>query len=170
MCGAAAVATVLNHLVIHVNQSQVCDGTDTTRQLGTPWKGIVKYVCKHRLRCTPTIESPDSGVLGLVRSRKYALLEWGDWPGHWVLVAGWEAPSGVLVLMDPCRRDFPFTGMLWNDFSAYWNGMKTANPRLVLSVQRPVDNAKSKKGLEERSDFRLVPWALVHKDKRSPSL
>ena len=165
MCGAAAVATVLNHLAMHPNQVQVAEGTETTKQLGTPWKGLVKYVSAKRLRCTITKETPATAIQGLVRERKYVLLDWGDWPGHWVLVAGWEGAQEVIVLMDPCRRANPFVGMKWPDFQKFWGNMPSAVPRIAIEIRQPKRNTRSAKGFEGRTNFSLQTWDYVHGSK-----
>jgi ABC-type bacteriocin/lantibiotic exporter with double-glycine peptidase domain len=162
MCGAAAVTAALNHMAIHVNQSQVADGTETTKQHGASYKGILRYVCGKRIRCTATKDTPTAAIQTLVRQRKYVLLAWGDWAGHWVLAVGWEGPQEVIVLLDPSKTDQPFVGMRWKDFCQHWDTMPCDVPRVMLELRKSTYVSKSTRGLENRTDFHLRTWATVY--------
>ena len=168
MCGAAALTAALNHMTIHVNQFQVASGTQTAKPMGTPWKGILKYASGKRIRCSATKETPDIAIKGLVRERKYALLDWGDQPGHWLLACGWEGTQEVIVFMDPCRRPSPFFGMKWGDFCTFWNQQNRKITRIAISLHTKMANPKSTKGLEDRKRFDLESWTLTHVPRNNP--
>jgi ABC-type bacteriocin/lantibiotic exporter with double-glycine peptidase domain len=168
MCGAAALTAVLNHIPIHVNQSQVASGTDTAKPMGTPWKGILKYAGGKRLRATATKETPDIAIKGLVRERRYVLIDWGDKPGHWVLACGWEGTTGVIVFMDPCRRPSPFFGMKWDDFCTFWNQQNRKITRIAIALHPVLRNTRSAKGLEDRTWFAMESWTNTHVPRSNP--
>ena len=148
-CGAAVLTSILNHNAIHVNQFQVTEGTGTDRVMGTGWKGILKYAGLKRMRATITSETPYLAVLAGIRARRYALLDWGDSPGHWVLAVGHEPKMGALAFMDPVRAGNPFFGMTLDNFKAMWEGQKHRLPPAYDTDRQGQPGAQDRKRVGE---------------------
>lgn len=163
MCGPAALATIVGYFRDPVTAATVADRTKTSRQLGAPWQEMMKYVGSNKLRVTITNETPAHIIKGGVREKHAMLLDWADWPGHWVLVCGWDAVLDTLVLMDPCKKPSPFVGMRWKDFCTHWD---PPNAQLMLEIYPPANNTRSFKGMEGLSVTCIRTWEYVHNSSK----
>ena len=120
-CGPAAVATALRYLGLEANELQCAQAMKTNRAIGTTPENIIIYCRTRGLKCTASTDTPLDVVLNRARQGQVTLVDWNDYGGHWVILAGYEPRMGALVLADPARPRSCFAAHSIERFEKHWH-------------------------------------------------
>lgn len=120
-CGAAAVATAMQFLGKEANELQCAQALKTNSAVGTTPENIIIY-CRHRgLKARAYTGVPLDVVLNRCRTGKITLVDWNDYGGHWVIVAGYEPHMKAIILADPARPRSCFAVHSLEHFQDNWH-------------------------------------------------
>lgn len=120
-CGAAAVATVIRHLGMDANEGQCAQALKTTPVEGTTIENMVRYFRQRELNARGYKNTPLDVIIDRCRTGKITLVDWNDYGGHWVVVAGYEPHMGAIVLADPARPRSCFGAYSLETFRKHWH-------------------------------------------------
>lgn len=120
-CGAAAVASVLQWFGEHADEVMCAQAMGTNKVVGTTPEDMVRYL-KHRgLKAWAHTDTPIDYILGRARAGQVTLVDWNDYGGHWVVVAGYDPLSDAIVLADPARPRSHFACHTLDRFKEHWH-------------------------------------------------
>ncbi len=120
-CGAAAAVSVLRYLGFQANEPQAIESMGTNAAIGTKAEDMVAYFRKRGLCARAYTETPFDVLVERVTSGRVTLVDWNDWGGHWVVVAGWEPHMQAIVLADPARPRSHFAAHSKRQFMEHWH-------------------------------------------------
>lgn len=153
-CGAAAVASVLRYLGEESYEMQAAQSMGTNRVVGTDASDMVRYFRHRGFLATATAHTPVQVIIDRVRQGKITLVDWNDYGGHWVVVAGYDPVHDAIVLADPARPRSKFAAHTRKQFWKHWHcpafGAKTKDgqpgryQQLAVTVNIPGKGKASK--------------------------
>ncbi len=163
-CCAAAVATCLRYVGQVANEYQCAEALGVNRVVGATAPDILKYLSRRELFATAWKNYPVRRLVERATLGKLVLLDWGDWGGHWVVLAGYDPTSNALIFADPAQARGRFSAFTLEHFTRSW--VHPDNPvnqvrQLAIDIDRP-SIGKSRAGVEPeykaRTDFRIHDW------------
>jgi hypothetical protein len=153
-CGAAAVASVLRFLGEETHEMQCAQSMGTNKIIGTDAGQMVLYFRHRGYLATATSETPVGLIIERVRKGKITLVDWNDYGGHWVVVAGYDPVHDAIVLADPARPRSKFAAHSRKRFWEHWHcpafgqaapsGKPGRYTRLAVTVDVPVRGKATK--------------------------
>jgi ABC-type bacteriocin/lantibiotic exporter with double-glycine peptidase domain len=165
-CAAAAVATCLRYVGQVANEYQCAEALGTNRVVGATAPDILKYLSGRELYATAWKNYPVRRMIERIVLGKLVMVDWGDWGGHWTVVAGYDPSSNAIVFADPARPRGRFSAFTLDHFTRCWVRPESENTahqarQLVIDIDRP-SIGKSRAGVEpehkHRTDFRIQDW------------
>lgn len=120
-CGAAAVATAVRFLGKEANEGQCAQALKTDPVVGTTPENMLRYLRTRGFKARAFTDTPFDTIVGRCRMGDVTLVDWADWGGHWVIVAGIEPRMQVIVLADPARPRSCFAAHTFARFQKHWH-------------------------------------------------
>lgn len=120
-CGAAAVATVVRHLGLEASEGACAQALKTTPVEGTTAENMLRYFRSRELNARAYTKVPLEVIIDRCRVGDITLVDWNDYGGHWVVVAGVEPRMGAIVLADPARPRCCFGAYSFETFRKHWH-------------------------------------------------
>lgn len=173
-CGPAAVATVLRYLGESATEGACAQSLKTNRVIGTTPENVLRYIRRRGLRAVAYQDTPVSLLISRVQTGKITLVDWADYGGHWVVVAGYEPYMKVIVLADPARPRSCFAAHSIERFEEHWHcdgfGRQERFRQLAILVdryQRPEKNYGGKRLRRDQGE--TVPRILRYSTATRPT-
>lgn len=176
-CGAAAVATAMHYLGVDANEMQCAQALKTTRAIGTTPENIVIYCRDRGFKARARTGTPLDVVLARCQAGQITLVDWNDYGGHWVIVAGYEPHMGAIVLADPARPRSCFAVHSLKHFERNWHcdGFGRGKRYEQLAVMIDAFSSPERhtgrgtrtahRGKYQDATARVLPYALLAKHR-----
>ena len=119
-CGPSAVLSLLNYLGKTGDEMTIAKEMGTSTSIGTNPEQMTTWLNSHGFIASWHEEGTLEMIRANLKNKIPTLVEWSDWGGHWVLVAGYDTRNteilddDVIIFADPYDRHDDFKdGLTW---------------------------------------------------------